>query len=103
MGLSHPYTAKEVAALFIRMVVKLHGFPTSIVSDQDRLFMSAFWFELFKKAGTKLKFSSAYHSQTDGQMEVVNKWLETCLRCFSGTKLKQWPKWLCWAYWFNKL
>ena len=100
--LTHPYSAKEVAEVFLKEVVRLHGFPTSIVFDRDRIFVSSFWFELFKLSSPKLKFSLAYHPQMDGQTEVVNRCLETYLRCFTCSKLRQWYKWLSWAkFWFN--
>jgi len=94
--------AKEVATLFVQEIVKLHGFPTSIISDRDIFLMRTFWNELFKEAGTKLKMTSVYHPQTDGQSEAVNKCVETYLRCFSGYKPRQWPKWLPWVeYWYS--
>jgi len=65
-ALSHPDTDKEVAELFIKELVRLHGFPASIVSDRDKLFVSLFWKELFKKTGTQLKISTVYHLQTNG-------------------------------------
>ena len=39
---SHPYTAKDVTALFVKEVVRLHGFPTTIVTDRNKVFMSSF-------------------------------------------------------------
>lgn len=98
IALSHPYTAKSVASLFITNIVKLHGIPNSIVSDRDPVFISSFWRELWRLSGTKLRMSSAYHPQT----EVVNRWLEQYLRCFVHQRPKQRSSLLPWAeYWYN--
>lgn len=64
--MSHLYIAVIVAYVFISNVFKLHGMPSSVISDRDPIFVSAFWRELFKLQGYKLCMSYGYHPQNDG-------------------------------------
>ncbi|KAH9648045.1 Integrase catalytic domain-containing protein [Citrus sinensis] len=72
VALKHPYMAVTIAKAFVANVVRLHGIPTTIVSDRDKVF-------------------------TDGQIEVVNRTLEQYLRCFAGDQPRKWVEWIPWA------
>ena len=97
IALKHPFTAVTVAKAFVANVVRLHGIPTSIVSDRDKVFLSSFWQTLFQLQGTKLCMGSSYHPQSDGQTEVVNRTLEQYLRCFAGDQPRKWLEWIPWV------
>lgn len=95
--LAHPYTTATVTRAFFTDVVRLHGLPATIVSNRDPIFTSQFWKELFRLSGVSLNMSTAFHPQSDGQSEVVNKVITMYLRCMTGDRPRQWVQWLAWA------
>ena len=88
--ISTRYRADQLAQLYVSGIVSLHGVPRTITSDRGSLFTSAFWSRLHQALGTALKYSTAYHPQTDGQTKWVNQILEDMLRACA---LAQGPKW----------
>ncbi|WVZ63441.1 hypothetical protein U9M48_013075, partial [Paspalum notatum var. saurae] len=102
IAIKHPYTAMGIAQIILDNVIRLHGFPKSIVSDRDTIFLSHFWQELFRLYEVKLHMSTAYHPQMDGQTERVNQSLEMYLRCAIHDRPQQWKQWLSLAeLWYN--
>ena len=74
-------TAAETAKLFWDNVVKLHGVPTALYSDRGTQFTSQFWKSLWGLTRTQLKYSTAYHPQTQGIVERMNAVVGQMLRC----------------------
>ena len=74
--------AVNVADLFFREIIRLHGVPNTIVPDRDTKFLSHFWRCLLAKLGTKL----------DGKTEVVNRTLSTMLRAVLKNNKKMWEE-----------
>ena len=70
------YSLDKLVELYIKEIVRLHGIPVSIISNRDPRFTSRFWGKLQEALGTRLNFSTAFHSQTDGQSERVIQFLE---------------------------
>ncbi|WVZ84289.1 LOW QUALITY PROTEIN: hypothetical protein U9M48_031339 [Paspalum notatum var. saurae] len=60
------YSGAKLAELYISRIVCLHGVPKRIISDRGSQFTSRFWEQLHNSLDTKLRFSTAYHPQTDG-------------------------------------
>ena len=88
------YSLEQLADLYVKEIVRLHGVPTSIISDRDSRFTSAFWRSVQRAMGTKLKFSTAFHPQTDGQTERTIQTLEDMLRACVMEFKGAWSKYL---------
>ncbi len=86
-------SAAQTADLFFHHVWPHFGLPSSIISDRDSRFLSTFWRTLWSLLGCQLRFSTAFHPQTDGQTEVVNRTLVHSLRSYFS-KNKQWDTYL---------
>jgi transposase InsO family protein len=86
------YSGPQLAELYMSKIVYLHEVPKKIMPDRGTQFTSRFWERLHEALDTQLRFSSAYHPQTDGQTERVNQILEDMLRACALQYGRSWDK-----------
>jgi hypothetical protein len=82
--------AEGLANLYLIHIFSKHGIPTDIVSDRGSLFTSSFIRSLADRLQMRLKFSTAYHPETDGQTERTNQILEGYLRLYCNYQQDNW-------------
>ncbi|KAJ9514191.1 hypothetical protein QJQ45_002279 [Haematococcus lacustris] len=87
-------TATQYAKLFLEHVFRLHGMPRSVVSDRGPQFHNKFWAEVTKLFQVQVNLSSAYHPETDGQTERVNRVIEEMPRHFIRPDQRDWAEYL---------
>jgi hypothetical protein len=92
-----PSPVSELAKAFAKEIWRLHGLPSEIQSDRDSQFISRFWNVLMSHLGVKLKLSTAFRPQTDGQTEIVNQILEQYLWHFCSYQQDDWAELLPFA------
>jgi len=73
-------SSEGIAKIYRDNIWKLHGIPRKILSDRGPQFASKFMEEFTKALETKRQLLTAYHLQTDGQMERINQEIGTFLR-----------------------
>jgi hypothetical protein len=83
-------TTEQMAQMFFQNVWVHFGLPKSIISDRDSRFVGSFWSSLWALMDTKLKKSTTFHLQTDGQTEVVNRTVVHLLRGYCNKHPKLW-------------
>ena len=84
--------APEFAALFHENIELKYGSPYGIVSDRDTRITSKFWAEVCIYSLIKRRMSTAFHPQTDGQTEILNRILENYLRAYTSLEQMNWAK-----------
>ncbi|WMV32390.1 hypothetical protein MTR67_025775 [Solanum verrucosum] len=88
------YSAPQLAKVYVKEIVRLHGVALSIISDRGTQFTSKFWEKLHEELGTQLTFSTALHPQTDGESERTIQVLEDILRAYVIDFGGHWEKFL---------
>lgn len=83
-------TGMQTAQLYVDRIWSLHGLPKSVVTDRGTEFLNKFNTALCKLIGTKHNCTSAYHPESDGQTERINRMLGEMLRHFTSFKYTDW-------------
>ena len=83
--------ARDIAELYVKEIVRLHGLPESIVSDRDVKFTSIFWTELSKLLGQRLLMPSSYHPQMDGSLEQAIQMMSQAMCTLVNDYQSNWP------------
>lgn len=84
------YDAEKLGYIVLDRLIRYQGIPKGLTSDRDKLFTSNYWKTLIPLLGTKLRMSTAYHPQTDGQTERTNQSLEQYLRHYVNNSQNNW-------------
>ena len=87
-------TAEGAANVMLSRVYREEGLPLKIISDRGPQFVAAFMKEFYRLVGIKGNPSTAYHPQTDGQTERMNREIERYLRAFVDYHQSNWNRWL---------
>ena len=77
----NPLSAEKTAQIYFNHIFRHYGLPLGIVSDRDSRFVSKFWQELHRLCGTKLFMSTAFHPQSDGLTERMNRTIVDGIHC----------------------
>jgi len=86
--------SEGIVKIYRDNIWKLHGILKKILSDQGPQFASKFMEEFTKVLGTKRQLSTAYHPQTDGQMERINQEIGMFLQHYVNYQQDNWMDWL---------
>ncbi|UYV63748.1 hypothetical protein LAZ67_2005487, partial [Cordylochernes scorpioides] len=83
-------TAAEIATFILEEVILKHGAPREIITDRGRAFMSQMFKEVTSRCKISHLFTTAYHPQTNGLTERLNKTLGDMLSMYVDAEQRDW-------------
>ena len=88
-------SAAEFAELMDQHVISKHGLFGDIITDRDPRFTGLFWRQVCAASSTHQSLTTAWHPQSDGQTERMNRTIEQVLRAHCANQEKEWARVLC--------
>ncbi|KAM7284469.1 DDE-type integrase/transposase/recombinase [Ixodes scapularis] len=85
-------TAVEVAKFFIESIVLRHGAPEVLISDRGSSFMAQLTQEILRLSHTSHRRTTAYHPQTNGLTERLNKTIADMISMYVDVEHKTWDE-----------
>jgi len=89
--------APSLADLFLDNIWKHNGLPQTIISDRGPQFAPEFRGTICRRLKIHRRLSTAFHPETDGQTERVNRIMEQYLRSYVNYHQDDWCQWLLMA------
>lgn len=90
-------TAAEVAKFFVHNIVLRHGAPMVVITDRGTAFTSELMQCLMNMTNTTHRKSTAYHPQTNGLTERLNRTIADMLSMYVDIEHKTWDEILPYA------
>ena len=86
--------AGEIAHMLIHEIILKHGTPESILSDRGKSFRTEMMRELYREFDIRHVTATAYHPQTNGLAERMNKTLAVMMSMYVNQHHRNWDEFL---------
>ena len=96
---SFPTNNAKVVTNFLKKLFSRFGTPKALISDRGTHFCNEQLEKVLKRYGVTHRFSTPYHPQTSGQVEVTNRGLKRILEKTVGVHRTDWASKLDDALW----
>lgn len=85
-------TTSEIAAFFLQHIVLRHGAPEVIITDRGSAFTAQLTQDILRLSHTSHRKTTAYHPQTNGLTERLNKTITDMMAMYVDVEHRTWDE-----------